>query len=132
MNARYLHELVTIQADRAASATWAAVMTETLARLARCAATSSVFRSRRASPAACETSAAIPSGSTSTPSSTRPRASVSARRPIASRSASVRDSRRSTRHRERSAVTTPKLGFSVVAPMRMTVPASTWGRSASC
>jgi hypothetical protein len=45
---------------------------------------------------------------------------------------SVRASRRTTRARDRRALTTPNDGFSVVAPTRVTVPASTWGRSASC
>ncbi len=34
--------------------------------------------------------------------------------------------------RERRALLTSNEGFSVVAPMRVSVPDSTWGRSASC
>ena len=37
-----------------------------------------------------------------------------------------------TRQRERSAPFRLKLGFSVVAPIRVIVPRSTWGRKASC
>lgn len=37
-----------------------------------------------------------------------------------------------TRQRERRAEMISKLGFSVVAPIRMISPRSTWGRSLSC
>jgi hypothetical protein len=36
------------------------------------------------------------------------------------------------RERDTSALFTSKYGFSVVAPIRMRMPFSTWGRSASC
>ena len=41
-------------------------------------------------------------------------------------------SRRSSRHLESSGVTREKYGFSVVAPISVTVPASTAGSSTSC
>ncbi len=50
-------------------------------------------------------------------------------RPSAS---SSRPSSRMTRARERSALFTSKLGFSVVAPRRVTTPLSTSGSTASC
>ena len=56
----------------------------------------------------------------------------SARRTTAPTSSSVSGSSRQTRIRDRSAELTSKYGFSVVAPMSVTVPSSTCGRSASC
>lgn len=47
-------------------------------------------------------------------------------------SASEIGSRIYVRHRERSAFMTVKLGFSVVAPMRVMIPFSTHGRRTSC
>ena len=47
-------------------------------------------------------------------------------------SASEIGSRIYVRHRERSAFMTVKLGFSVVAPMRVMMPFSTHGRRTSC
>ena len=44
----------------------------------------------------------------------------------------TRASRRNTRHRDKRALLMVKLGFSVVAPMRETIPFSTNGRSVSC
>ena len=56
----------------------------------------------------------------------------SARRTTVATSSSVSGSRRQTRIRDRSAELTSKYGFSVVAPMSVTVPSSTCGRRASC
>ncbi len=47
-------------------------------------------------------------------------------------SSSLIDSRIYVRHRERRALITVKLGFSVVAPMRVMIPFSTQGRRTSC
>ena len=44
----------------------------------------------------------------------------------------VSGSRTSTRERDRSGLITSKLGFSVVAPIKIIVPSSTWGKNASC
>ena len=66
-------------------------------------------------------------------SAARPRSgSARARRRIAPRSASVRGCRVRTRARDSKAALTSKEGFSVVAPIRVTVPSSTAGRRASC
>ena len=51
---------------------------------------------------------------------------------IAFKSSSASGLRTNTRHRDRSGEITSKEGFSVVAPIKMTVPCSTCGRSASC
>ena len=92
-----------------------------------------MFSAVRASPSASATIAATASGSTSSPRRPRPRSgSASARRTIVSSSGSVRRSSTYTRQRESSAAFTSKDGFSVVAPIRVTVPRSTWGRNASC
>ncbi len=92
-----------------------------------------MFSAVRASPSESATIAATASGSTSSPRRPRPRSgSPTARRTIVSSSGSVRRSSTYTRQRERSAAITSKDGFSVVAPIRVTVPRSTCGRNASC
>ena len=58
--------------------------------------------------------------------------SRSARAQISATSSAASGSRTKTRVRERSGPMTSKLGFSVVAPMRVTAPRSTCGRRASC
>ena len=92
-----------------------------------------MFSAVRASPSESPTIAATAAASASIPSRPSPRSgSPSARRTIASRSASVRRSSTYTRQRERSAAITSNDGFSVVAPISVTVPRSTCGRKASC
>ena len=97
------------------------------------AATSRVFRAIRASPAATEARCAAASSSSSMFRPPSPRvSSSSALWTILCRSSSESGSRRSTRHRESRALLTSKDGFSVVAPMRVSVPFSTVGSTASC
>ena len=92
-----------------------------------------MFSAVRASPSDSATIAATASGSTSRPRRPRPRsASATARRTIVSSSDSVSRSSTYTRQRESSAAITSNDGFSVVAPIRVTVPRSTCGRNASC
>ncbi len=45
---------------------------------------------------------------------------------------SFNGSNTNTRHRDNSGAVSSKLGFSVVAPMRVMIPFSTQGRNASC
>ena len=55
-----------------------------------------------------------------------------ARRRISASSSSVKGRRTMTRVRDRSGEMTSKDGFSVVAPISVMRPLSTWGRKASC
>ena len=98
------------------------------------AAVSSRPSARRASPsAACGDRGAASSPSTGAlraearARGPRPRAAAAPRAPARSSRASV-----NTRQRESSGAITSKEGFSVVAPISVTVPASTCGSSASC
>ena len=101
-------------------------------------APSSTLSAARASPPASETRWSKASSLSDTPPAgpsgpASPRSSsASARRTTVPTSSSVSASSRHTRIRERSAELTSKYGFSVVAPMSVTVPSSTCGSSASC
>ena len=88
---------------------------------ARSAASSSRFSARRASPSACAaTSARQPSSADRpAPNAARPRASTP------SISSAVRERNLYTRARDNSALFSSKDGFSVVAPIKITVPSST-------
>ena len=97
------------------------------------AASSSAFSAIRASPPERAASARSASGSTSTRISPRPRSGSDAARTSRSAScSSVRAFSLNTLERDSSGEFTSKDGFSVVAPIRMTVPFSTWGRITSC
>ena len=116
-----------------AAATWSSEIAGTPSTPARSAAVSSAFRARRASPSDSVPSRARASSSTERPVSPSPRSrSRSARAQISATSSGASGSRTKTRVRERSGPTTSKLGFSVVAPMRVMAPRSTCGRRASC
>ena len=88
---------------------------------------------RRASPWEARISASRPSAESVIRDAPRPRvSSARARSSTAPRACAPRASSGITRHRESRGAMTLKDGFSVVAPMSVTVPASTWGSSASC
>ena len=96
-------------------------------------ASSMPFSATRASPEATSCRNASASGSSVTFSLPSPcSVSVSARRTTCATSSSESGWSVRTRVRERSAEMTSNDGFSVVAPMNVTVPFSTWGRMASC
>src|SRR5437879_5491769 len=88
---------------------------------------------RRASPSASRASSASASSSSASRKVPSPRSlSSSARRTSWLMCSGVSGSSTNTRHRDSSAPVSSKLGFSVVAPMRVTIPFSTHGRKASC
>ena len=96
-------------------------------------AISRAFRATRASPFAMFTRCATASGSSSGASRPRPPASSDNARstiPVIASSSSACSV--NTRQRDSSGALTSKDGFSVVAPMKVIVPSSTWGRMTSC
>ncbi|OBX35776.1 hypothetical protein A8U91_00110 [Halomonas elongata] len=96
-------------------------------------AVSSKPRARRASPAAARASRLSTSSSTAMRRAPRPRvSSASARRSTSTTSSSVSALRTCTLARDSRAELTSKEGFSVVAPISVSRPDSTWGSRASC
>src|SRR6266446_807964 len=94
---------------------------------------SRILRAPRASPSESRAMSRSASGSAVAPVAPSPRSeSASARSRMLTMSSSESGCREYTRQRDRSAALTSKDGFSVVAPMRVSVPFSTWGRKASC
>src|SRR6266849_3424724 len=93
---------------------------------ASAAAVSSPLSATLASPRAPSSRASMPSSPTAAPISVAPRSMIFFR---SSRSSA---SRRKTRLRDRRGAITSNDGFSVVAPMSVTVPSSTCGKTASC
>src|SRR6266542_621858 len=92
-----------------------------------------ILRAPRASPSESRAMSRSASGSAVAPVPPSPRSeSASARSRMLTTSSSESGWREYTRQRERRAAFTSKDGFSVVAPIRMSVPFSTWGRKASC
>src|SRR5277367_1664955 len=87
---------------------------------------------RRASPSAAASKRSRPPSSTLRCSAPKPRSSVSARSSSLPRSATSKDFSTYTRARDSKALLTSKEGFSVVAPMNISVPSSTYGRKVSC
>src|SRR5690606_30775425 len=96
-----------------------------------CAAASRIVSARRASPS--ETRARVSTASSMMVTlPARPRSSLTARRISVARSSSDSDSSTQTRARDNSAALSSNDGFSVVAPINVTIPCSTAGRNASC
>ncbi len=96
-------------------------------------ASSSVLSADRASPLATFRRNDMASSESVTLSLPSPWSSSEiARLTISAMSSSVSGSSVYTLVRESRGEITSKDGFSVVAPMSLTVPSSTWGRSASC
>ena len=93
---------------------------------ASAAAASRPFKATRASPRATSSRPSRASGAMLVFSSSSPRSTTC----LSSSWSSC--SSRKTRLRDRSGEMTSKEGFSVVAPIMVTVPSSTWGRIASC
>src|SRR5438477_1492832 len=93
---------------------------------ARAAAASIPLSATRASPRALSSSASSASGAIPACSCSWPRSTTCLS------SSRLSCSRRKTRLRDSSGAITSKDGFSVVAPISVTVPSSTWGRIASC
>ena len=93
---------------------------------------SSALSRRRASPAANDTRERSTPSSNEMFSARSPSGEVTARPMRRSRLSSLRLLRTNTRQRESSALLSANEGFSVVAPMNITVPFSIRGRNASC
>ena len=93
---------------------------------------SRALRRRRASPAANDTRERSTPSSNEMFSSSSPSGEVTARPMRRRRLSSLRLLRTNTRQRESSALLSANEGFSVVAPMNITVPFSISGRKASC
>ena len=93
---------------------------------------SSVFKQILASPPAKEAIASTASSSISISKFANPFGEVKARWIRSIRSSFSKEFSTKTLHLDNKALLTSKLGFSVVAPIRIILPFSTYGKNASC